>query len=385
MRVRSVGLWVCAVIALAIVAVLVYRRQATAPAASPPFGSEQTANGELRFGKGAPQLDYIRSEPVQELPEPLLDPLNARVAYDENHTSRVFTPVAGRVTRILVQPGDSVKAGEALAWLDAPDFGAALSDASKADADIQLKQKAFSRSRELADAGVIPRKELEAAESDLQQAQAELTRARLRTRNLMSGSVGASQGQTLALRSMVNGVVVERNINPGTEVRTDAEKPAFVISDIHHLWVLIDLPEKYLGRLHLKQAVDVETDAYPDRRFRGTIAQIGAVLDPQTRRVPVRCTIDNPDGLLKPEMYAQVTPLADGDARYARVPNGALLAQGLYSYVFVQKSPGVFEKRRVVPGLQGYSYTYIREGLRPGDEVVVSGASLLNSELSGAN
>jgi cobalt-zinc-cadmium efflux system membrane fusion protein len=382
---RIAGGLVVAMAAVVAGAFAVHHASGAAQEARPQAAAaEQAGTHELRFGRDAPQLNYVKSEPVELLPEPLLDPLNARIAYDENHTSRVFAPVAGRVTRIVAQPGDTVKAGAPLAWLDAPDFGAALSDVAKAEADAHLKQKAYARTRELVDAGVTPRKDLDASESDVRQSEAELARARLRARNL-SPAGAAAQGEALALRSAVGGVVAERNINPGTELRPDAAQPAFVVTDPRHLWVLIDLPEKYLGKVRVGQAVDVEVDAYPGRRFRATVAQVGAVLDAQTRRIPVRCSLDNADGLLKPEMYARVTPLAEGDAKFARVPNGALLAQGLYSYVFVEKEPGVFEKRQVAPGLQGYSYTYVRDGLAPGERVVVSGASLLNSELAGTN
>src|SRR4051812_32735968 len=107
---------------------------------------------ELRFSADSPQLSFIKAEPVEALPEPLLDPLSARIAYDENHTARISSPIAGRVTRILAQPGDRVAAGRELLQIDAPDFASAAADVAKSRADLQLKQKAFARARELFEA-----------------------------------------------------------------------------------------------------------------------------------------------------------------------------------------------------------------------------------------
>ncbi|HEV7820456.1 MAG TPA: efflux RND transporter periplasmic adaptor subunit [Burkholderiales bacterium] len=336
---------------------------------------------ELRFPPDSAQLTFVKTEAVQALPEPLLEPLSARIAYDENHTARIASPIAGRVTRILAQPGDQVKAGQHLLLLDSPDFASAAADAAKSRADFQLKEKAYARSRELYNAEVIARKDFEAAETELQQSAAEQTRARMRLRNLDPGVTDMVGGY--ALRSPLAGIVAERSVNPGSEVRPDGPNPLFVITDPAHLWVLVDLPERNLGALRAGQDVEVEVDAYPEQRFHARVAAVGEVLDPATRRVQVRCVLDNPQHLLKPEMYARVTPLADSRVKLPRIPNSALLTVGLYSYVFVEKEPGVFERRQVTLGLQGRSESYVRQGLAGGDRVVTAGALLLNSELAG--
>ena len=348
--------------------------QAAAPA--------QLNKSELRFPAGSPQLSFVKVETVESLPEPLLDPLSARIAYDENHTVRVSSPIAGRVTRILAQPGDRVGAGQSLILVDSPEFAAAAADVAKSGADLQLKQKVYARVTELYKAEVIARKDLENAESDLRQAEAENNRSTLRLRNLdpamrETGSTG------YALRAPIGGIVSERNVNPGTEVRPDAPSPLFVITEPTHLWVIVDLPERSLSALRPGQAVVVEVDAYPKERFPARVATIGEVLDPATRRVQVRCVMENPRRLLKPEMYARVTPLADSQTKLPRIPNSALLTEGLYSFVFVEKEPGVFAKRQVTLGLQGRNESYVQQGLQAGDRVVSIGALLLNSELAG--
>ncbi len=338
---------------------------------------------ELRFPAGAPQLSFIKVEAVEALPEPLLDPLSARIAYDENHTVRVSSPIAGRVTRMLVQPGDRVAAGQTLLQIDSPEFAAAAADVAKSRADLQLKQKSYARAGELFQAEVIARKDLENAESDLRQAEAEHNRGKLRLRNLDPAMTDT--GGVYALRAPIAGIVAERNVNPGTEVRPDAQNPLFVITDPAHLWVIVDLPERNLAALRAGQEVYVEVDAYPNQQFPARVAAVGEVLDPATRRVQVRCVLQNPKRLLKPEMYARVTPLADTQSKLPRIPNSSLLTEGLYSFVFVEKEPGVFAKRLVSLGLQGRSTSYVKQGLAGGERVVTVGALLLNSELAGVD
>jgi membrane fusion protein, heavy metal efflux system len=336
---------------------------------------------ELRFAAGSQQLSFIKVEAIEALPEPLLDPLSARVAYDENHTVRVSSPISGRVTRILVQPGDRIAAGQPLVILDSPDFAAAAADLAKSTADLQLKQKAYARSRELYEGEVIARKDFDAAESDLRQTEAENNRAKLRLHNL--DPVASGGGASYALRAPIAGIVAERTVNPGTEVRPDAPNPLFVVTDPTHLWVIVDLPERNLGAVHTGQQVLVEVDAYPDQRFPARVATVGEVLDPATRRIQVRCVMDNPKRLLKPEMYARVTLLADTQTKLPRIHNSSLITEGLYSFLFVEKEPGVFEKRQVTLGLQGRSVSYVKQGLKEGERVVSVGALLLNSELTG--
>ena len=144
----------------------------------------------------------------------------------------------------------------------------------------------------------------------------------------------------------------------------------------------MDVPEAVAVKLKRGQAVEVETDAYPNQAFHGTIERIGVAVDPATRRVQVRCALDNADGRLKPEMFARIAFVADRDGgdQALPVPNTALVTEGLYSYVFVETARGNFEKRRVHVALGGAARSWIDEGLAPHERVVTEGALLLGAE-----
>jgi cobalt-zinc-cadmium efflux system membrane fusion protein len=310
-----------------------------------------------------------------------VEPLNARIAYNDNYTARVFSPIAGRVVRIVTETGKKVKAGSELLHLSSPDFSQGAADNMKAIADLMRKQEAFNRAKELLKTEGISVKDFETVVADLRQAEAEALRTKARMKNLLAG--GASPTGDFVLRAPVSGVISERHVNAGSEVRPDASDPLFVITNPGKLWVQVDLPERQLNKVEIGRLVLVEVDAYPGESFLGKIKVIGGSLDPVTRRFQVRCEIDNPLLRLKPEMYARVTPIVDERSDLPRVPNSALVTQGLFSYLFVEISPGVLQRRRVTLSMQGSDFTYVKDGLKAGERVVTSGALLLNSELAG--
>lgn len=351
--------------------------------AQPAASSLQKTSDTLHFDVNAPQLSFIKIAPVEFFPEPLVEPLNARIAYDDNHTARVFSPVSGRVVKILAETGMHVEKGEGVLELDAPDYAQAVSDASRADADLVRKKEAFERAKLIFEAQGMARKDLEGAEADSRQAEAEASRAHARLAN-MNGNPGKHPGQYILLAPHA-GLVSERQVSAGSEVRPDAPNPLFVITDPSHVWVQVDLPEQQIGKVKVGQDVSVQVDAYPGDYFSGKVTAIAGALDPVTRRMQVRCEIENSHFKLKPEMYARVSPIADVHYRLPRIPNTAIVTQGLYSYVFVEREPGVLQRRKVVLGLQGHEESYVKEGLAAGERVVTVGALLLNAELAGTD
>jgi len=346
-----------------------------------PKPSRVPATDSLRYEPGSGQLSAIKVQEVKVLPVPLAEPLNGRVTFNENVTARVSSPISGRVVTLSAQIGDAVRAGDTLAVLDSPDLAAAVADLRKAGADEQRKKPALERARALFDAGVFARKDLETAEADERQAQAETERAAMRLRNL--APEGGEDGR-YAVRAPIAGVIADRQLNPGMEVRPDLQNPLFIITNPARLWVVIDLPERDLSKVAPGQPVSVQVDAWPDDRFPARIEKIGEVIDPATRRVQVRCSLVNAERKLKPEMYARVTLLADENRTAVRLPNTALVTEGLYSYVFVEQSPGVFKRRRVQLAVQDRDYSYVASGVDAAERVVVAGAVLLNSELGAA-
>lgn len=338
------------------------------------------ANDTLHYKVGAEQLSYLDIAPVEELAAPTMQALPGKLAFDEDVTVRVFSPVTGRVTELVAKAGAAVKAKDVLAWLNSPDFAQARADARKAQADLAMKQKALSRTKELAGLGVLARKDLEGAEADLGQAQAELDRAQSVLKNLDP----TGNDTRYALRAPIAGIVVDRTINPGQEVQPGAANLLFILTDPSKLWVNFELSEQDMAKVHNGQNIRIDVDAIADQHFAGRVIYVGAALDPATRRIAVRAQVEQPDPRLKPEMFARISPLEDDARKEIAVPDSALVSIGLHHYVFVEEAPGTLKRRAVRLGVIGERVAYVTAGLQAGERVVTRGAVLLNAELGQA-
>ena len=344
--------------------------------APPPKKAALKEANVIHYEKNAPQLAYLKTAIFEVGQVPTTEALQGAIVYNDDLTSKITTPIAGRVTKIYAQIGDKVKMGQPLVMIDSPEFGEANADLMKSESDLTLKNQAFERAKTLYEGKVIAKKEFEAAEADLKQAEAEHQRALNRLKNY-----GVSKNNNFMLSTKVDGIVTERQVNPGSEVSTNSNTSLFVVTDPRHLWVNIEVPEKDLDKIHLKQHLKIETNAYPNESFQATVATISKVLNPDTRRVMVRCTLENLDEKLKPEMYAYATPI-DDELTMPHVVNDAVITEGVKNFVFVERSPGEIEKRLVKISYQGHKEAYISEGLREGERVIVTSTLLLNSEFT---
>ncbi|RCX09677.1 cobalt-zinc-cadmium efflux system membrane fusion protein [Extensimonas vulgaris] len=336
-----------------------------APEAAPPI----VQNGQLHFPPGHPQLALLGVATAQPSQNIALD-LPARLVWNEERTERIYPAFAGRVAAMRADLGQTVKAGTVLALLASPDFGQAQADAAKARAQESVALKALQRQRELFAAGIVARKDLEQAQADAVSAQAESARAVARTR-LYGGD--ARVDQQLAIKSDIAGVVVERNLNPGQELRPDQSGPGtpalFVVTDPSVLWLQIDAHEADLAALQPGSRFSLTVNAYPGERFTGQVMALADAIDPTTRTIKVRGVVPNPDRRLKAEMLATVH-LTQKSPGGVVVPAQAVTLRGNAHVVFVQREPGVFEPRTVTVGNEGQSQVVITAGLRAGEKVV---------------
>lgn len=345
-------------------------KSAEAPPAAPIVQGRQ-----LRFPPNHPQLALLTTVPATAA-SGLTVELPARLVWNEERTQRIYPPFGGRITAIGADVGQSVKPGTLLARIASPDFGQAQADTAKAQVDVGLSRKNLQRQRELFDAGIIARKDLEQAEADSARAQAEAARAAARTSLYGAGS---AVNQQLGITSGIAGVVVERNLNPGQEVRPDQSGPGvpalFVVTDPSSLWVQIDAKEGDVASLRPGAGFTLQVAAYPGENFAGRVTAAADFIDPNTRTIKIRGLVANADRRLKGEMLAtaQVKEAMQGTV----VPAGAVTLDGTRHTVYVQTQPGVFEPREVVPAHMGPAEVVLARGLAVGEQVVAQNALLL--------
>lgn len=361
----------------------VFLAACTASAPPPSAGDPQVTGERVVFPKDSPQLKALQAVPAAVAQDELLT-LNARLAWDEGRTVRVFAPLAGRVVHIAAEPGQGVKAGQTLATLSSPDFGQAQAEAARAAADYAVADKALARARELAQGGVIAGKDLQQAEADLARAQAERERTQARAR-LFGG--GERVDQQFPLRAPLAGTVVERNANPGQEVRPDQAQPGapalFVISDPSRLWVQMELPEAALAGVKPGMEFSLRTPALGDDSVRGRIEWIADSVDPATRTTRARGSVANASRRLKAEMFVGAELKLAQPAGRVHVPSGAVILLGSTQYVFIDEGEGRYRRQTVRAEEAGFGRMRLSEGVAVGDKVVTDGALLLQQILSG--
>lgn len=365
----------CALSAVALLVACGKEPDAAAPA-EPTITSDT-----IRFPIDAAAVKRMATTPVGA-PQQVVLNFPARLAWDEDRTSRITAPIAGRVTQVLVAPGADVAANQPLAFLASAELGSAQSDAARATADLAQAKRAAVRTKELADAGIVAGKDLEQSQSDLARAGAEAARATLRLQSLGAGN---TVDQRFTLRSPVAGIVVERNLNVGMEWRPDQSTgPLFVVTDPSFLWCWIDVPERAAGSLRPGQMVTIRASAWPDETFTATFDQVADALDPVSRTLKIRAHLRNPERHLKAEMYVTAEFARPADSTLD-VPASAVYLHEGAQRVFVRTAPAQYTRKTVTGIASGNDRVAIVAGLKPGDEVVIDGALYLQQLLDTAN
>jgi cobalt-zinc-cadmium efflux system membrane fusion protein len=337
---------------------------------------------------GSPQCAALTVEPVGS-GQTAFVPLTARLAWDDDVTARVFTPFAGIIRKLPAEINEPVAKGAPLAEIQSADFGQAQADARRAESQFRLAQRNLDRLKDLFDHGAAPRKDLESAEADFASAQAEKDRAA--TRLAIYGATASSINQMFLLPSPLDGILVERNVTPGQEVRPDQmlanmpqiTAPLFTITDPTKLWVWLDVTEINLGLVHEGQSLIVRSKAFTGQAFKGQLEMISGSLDPTKRTVLARGRVDNSSRLLKAELYVTVE-IPDVASQNLQVPSKAVFLRNNQYFVFLEVASGQFQRHPVKLGSEREGKVAILEGLQQGQRLVTEGCLLLQSLMDNA-
>ncbi len=366
---------------------------ATTPADAP--AETTTPNAANLLTLTAESARYAGLETLAAVETELVTPIEStgRVALNEDRTIRVGAFIDGRVMKVMVKVGDRVREGQTLAEIHTHDVHEAGANLVQARANLTQKrnQAAFARTtleraERLYQSKALSKQELERARvendsagQDVIHAGAELERAKGHLELLGLDPETLNYDAPVLIKAPGSGVIMQRDITTGAGITPGA--PLFTISDLSQVWVVAEVEEKRLPLLRVGMPITVNVAAYPEEGFRGSIAKISDLLNPQTRMIEVRCLVDNRSGKLKPEMYA-LTKIAAGEKTRALViPRAALQDVDGQEVVFVAREAQQFEKRNVRTGRQEGELVEILEGLKPGEKVVTAGGFLLKSEL----
>ena len=361
-----------------------------------PSGKGDTPSGQIPEGEVWLNPAQIKDAQIVTAPVALEDVddtilTSGRIVFDDHRVTHVFSPVSGRVKQLPVDLGQHVKPGDALAIIESPEIGIASSDLGKAKADLMAAQHEQRRQRELLAQHAVSQRESEQAEDNYRKAVAEMERARQKTHLFQTaGSDLNTVTQTYTLRSEIAGEVILRSINPGHEVQGQygggSPLELFTIGDLDRVWMLADVYEMDLPRVKIGSPVVVKAVAFPKRTFAGAVDWVSGALDPSTRTARVRCSLDNADHALRPEMYVTAYITVEQQKALA-IPHSALLRLGDQTVVFVTRGQAADGRVRFVRVPvqgdvgEGSKWVVIQHGLERGMNVVVSGAVLLSGML----
>ena len=308
--------------------------------------------------------------------------LSGAVAYDAFQTTPVFAAIGGPVHEILVAPGQVVHAGEPLLTVTSPDYSSARSAYIKAKDAFALADKLYVRAKDLYAHGAIAEADLQQAESNRTQAQADVESSADALRALglndpdaLLKNPGKTTGE-IPVPAPVAGEIVERLVGPG-QLLQGGSTQCFTISNTNTVWVLVNVYQSDLPNVRVGNTVEINTEAYPDL-FHGRISYIAPAMDPTTRTLQARIVADNPGKKLKKDMYVTVTVNAGVIPGAITVPDAAVLRDTENQpFVYVQTGANQFARRLVTLGPNNAGRTEITSGLKEGEHVAGNGSLFL--------
>ena len=337
--------------------------------------SEKPQEAETKDTESAFRVDTVSLRNFEEELQ-----FTGSVSFDQKKVDKVYPIVSGNVLDVKADLGAYVQKGQVLATVQSGDVSDFLKDqnTAKANFDIakrnadnteQLYKTKFSSENDLTNA----RKQLEIASSELE-----------RSTQVLKLYGGASTGKTpvFTVKAPESGYVVERNVNPEMQIRSDNSDPLFTISDLNDVWVLINIYESDIQAVKTGQQVNITTLAYPDKVFTGTIANISQVVDNDSKVLQARVVLPNPGGILKPDMFCTIKLHIEKPEKLLAVnPIAVIFSQDKY-FVIKEIKKGEYKSVPVEILKNTSKYMYVKGALQHGDKIVTEGALMLFSELT---
>jgi cobalt-zinc-cadmium efflux system membrane fusion protein len=304
--------------------------------------------------------------------------LNGKVSFDLENVVKIYPLAGGYVENIYVELGDKVKKGQTLALIASTEIVNLEEEYAHAEADLTIEEKNLSAAKDMYESGISSQKEYVTAQKEFSKAQSEM----IRIQSVMK-LYGQSDHGHYYIKSPIDGFIVERQINPNTQLRPDNPDNIFTVSDLADVWVLANVYESDISKVQEGYSVKVTTISYPDLFFPGKIDKVYNVLDPATRSMKVRVKLDNKDFKLKPEMYASVHVAYQENNKMLAIPSSATIFDNSRNYVLVYREQCIVNtvEVNVIKTVAGISY--IAGGsLKEGDRIITKYQLLIYDALN---
>ena len=303
--------------------------------------------------------------------------LTGKVTFNENKVARVFPLAGGFVNELNAEIGDLVTKGQNLALIRSPEIAGFIQENEAAQTKLQIAAKNASVTEELYRTGNASEVQLINDQEELERARSESQRAAEVLR-----LYGASDRSTYAIKSPMSGFVIQKNIALNMELRTEDISPVFIVGSMDEVWVMANLYESDISLIQVGYDVEITTIAYPDRIYKGKIDKIFNTLDPVSRVLRARITLQNKDNMLKPEMFSTIVVRYQGTEKRVAIPSQAIIFDKSKRFVMVYHADDNIETREVTIFKENEGIVYITSGVKAGDKVVVKYQLLIYDALN---
>lgn len=305
--------------------------------------------------------------------------LSGEIGFDENKVVKVFPFSSGQVMTVNVSLGDRVREGQALATIRSADIVGSYSDLTASEHDVSIAKRQMENEESLYKNGIASEKEFN--EAKLLYEKALSASQKLKQQIAINGKGNTDASGTYVLRAPRSGYVVEKKINTGNFIRQDNADNLFTISDLKNVWVWANVYEIDISKVKPGYTATVNTMAYPDRTFTGEVDKISDMLDPQTKVMKIRINLPNPDGILKPEMFANVKVKNKEGRKAVSIPASGLVFSNSKNYVVVYKGTCDLHVQEVSVLKTVNGIAYISSGIQEGDLIISQNQILLYNAL----
>jgi membrane fusion protein, heavy metal efflux system len=400
------------IIALLLVGVLARQAvmRAIWPQAAPEAAPAQTA-ADNAFRPTPQQWAGFRIQPAEEKPFRPAEDTDGKIAIDDDLVTPVFSPYSGRVVKLFARAGDTVRQGDPLFAVEASEFVQAQNDLISAVATLRTTRAQFTlaetnekRQHALYSSQGAALKDWQQSQVDLSTAQGNFSSAQIAlsaVRNRLR-ILGRSDAEITALENApdlmkldpvavvpapIGGTVIQRQVGLGQTIvsaAAGANNPLFQIGDLSKVWLVANVREEDSPLVHRGDSVEVHVLAFPKRVFTARVTHVAPTIDANTHRLSVRAELDNPDGALKPEMFASFRIITGPAAASLAIPIGALVYEGSDVHVWVANpADKTIQEREIRLGVIQDGMAQVLDGLQPGDQVVTSGSLFIDRAVTG--
>jgi cobalt-zinc-cadmium efflux system membrane fusion protein len=341
---------------------------------------EPVAEVSKKFVLSDTMLNMIQTDSVRDCNISDELSLSGEVSFNENNVVKVFPRISGQVQETKVSMGDKVVKGQTLAIIRSADVAGNYNDLASANADVAIAKRQMDNAASLFKNGISSEKEYNEAKQNYEKAQAGKNKVQS-VISINGGGKANAQGE-YTITAPISGYIVEKKVAAGAFIRPDMADNLFTISDLKTVWVYANVYELDIQNIKEGYTAKVIPVAYPDKVFTGKIDKVSQVLDPQSKAMKVRISLENKDMLLKPEMFIKVIVSNEESRKAICIPASAVVPQDNKNYVVVYKGKDDLSIAPIEIIKTVGDRTFIRSGVTPGQVVVTKHQLFIFNQLS---